>query len=756
MQAIVAQCKDWIAQHQLRVLLVILGFWLAATAIDIGEPVDDAMRSMRNKIRAAETSSDIAIVFPDSKIYGGYDQWTWSDAEMAQLAASIRKSGAKRIVLSQETPEGARLDLLAAELSKFPERSVIGVVYETSPFGGERKLKLPNSALLQNADIAYINSRFNSFGGVLRGEYASEIEGRIIPSLSAAAARKSGPDTSPFQIDYASARQLAAPVRIQELVLGKSDLTGKTVFVASAKQEMNLARYLRVPLAYANFYAANTLMRGKPGDLGIWSAFVVSALFSLFVWVGNRNTGILASAAGLAILVGAPILLEHYLVFADSFTGLMALISVVMYKSWLSFKQSTITKNALTGLPNLNALKQAKGNVAKTLIVCRIANFRSLAAVITDHDTQLMRDICARLELAAHSKLYHNEDGVFAWLSDNENLAEVTDELDALHLLFIKPFAIGRWTVDVPVTFGIELQTNEKMKDRLPRAMMAAEKARKLEKKWHCFGTEELNATETEFSLLHEMGTALANGEIWVAYQPKYHVADGKLYGFEALVRWSHPTNGVIPPDQFIPIAESNDRIDELTFFVLDQALGTLTTVSRIQPDIVMSVNLSTRNLSNAELPTRIKQMLAQHHVPASQLILEITETAKLSDTDRAFEILAELRDFGIRLSIDDYGTGYSSLEYIKMLQASEIKLDRTFVSRMDEQTTDQKLVKATIDLARSLGISVVAEGVESETQLQMLADFKCDLAQGYHLCRPVPAAELAQLIATAQEIKAA
>jgi EAL domain-containing protein (putative c-di-GMP-specific phosphodiesterase class I) len=203
-----------------------------------------------------------------------------------------------------------------------------------------------------------------------------------------------------------------------------------------------------------------------------------------------------------------------------------------------------------------------------------------------------------------------------------------------------------------------------------------------------------------------------------------------------------------VPPLDFIPLAEQTGVIKPLTAWVLDEALRQCSEWRDHGLDLGVAVNLSVRNLLDVELPSSIWELLRRHEVPPAKLELEITEGTIVADQVRALDVLSRLNDMGVGLSVDDFGTGYSSLSYLKDLPVRELKIDRRFINNMAEDGDDAFIVRSTIDLGRNLGLEVVAEGVETEAVWDQLALLGCDIAQGYYLSRPVPAAELTQWLA--------
>jgi len=244
-----------------------------------------------------------------------------------------------------------------------------------------------------------------------------------------------------------------------------------------------------------------------------------------------------------------------------------------------------------------------------------------------------------------------------------------------------------------------------------------------------------------------ELRRALEEGELVLHYQPQVELASGQLRGVEALVRWNHPERGLVPPDEFIPLAEHTGLIKPLTLFVLNSALAQSQAWAQAGLELRVAVNLSGRHLLDLELPDEVARLLHAWNVEPDRLELEITESTLLAEPLRARSILTRLHAMGVKLAIDDFGTGYSSLGYLKRLPVDEVKIDKSFVMNMALDHNDAVIVRSTIDLAHNLGLGVIAEGVESEEIWQMLAAQGCDAAQGYHLSRPIPASELTSWI---------
>jgi EAL domain-containing protein (putative c-di-GMP-specific phosphodiesterase class I) len=233
--------------------------------------------------------------------------------------------------------------------------------------------------------------------------------------------------------------------------------------------------------------------------------------------------------------------------------------------------------------------------------------------------------------------------------------------------------------------------------------------------------------------------------ELSVYYQPKADLRTEAVVGTEALVRWIHPSRGVVPPDEFVPLAQRTGLIMPMTMYVLEEAIRQCAVWQRQGVHLATAVNLAPKTLAETELPTEIERLLDLYGVAPGYLSLEITETTIMHDPFRALATLRRLNEMGIRLAIDDFGTGYSSLSYLKRLPVHEVKIDKTFIMNMVDDADDAAIVRSTIDLARNLGLEVVAEGVETEEVRRQLIALGCDVMQGYHLSRPLPPDEIAR-----------
>jgi diguanylate cyclase (GGDEF)-like protein len=311
-----------------------------------------------------------------------------------------------------------------------------------------------------------------------------------------------------------------------------------------------------------------------------------------------------------------------------------------------------------------------------------------------------------------------------------------------------EPFALDGVLVDVDSSAG--LVTTPEHGDDFDELLQHADVAMYLAKQDSiavvAYAPELDSYSPARLSLLADLRQAVEQPElqaqIVLYYQPQADLVDGQITGVEALVRWQHPKLGLISPDDFIPLAEHTGIIRPLTWRILRSALEQNREWAKAGMALRVSVNISARCLLDANFSDKVGDMLTETGVPAERLELELTESVIMSDPDRALGILKDLAARGIRLSIDDFGTGYSSMAYLKQLPVHEIKIDRSFVTNMDTDMTDDAIVRSSLELARNLDLTVVAEGVETPEVWRRLSDLGCETAQGYLLTRPLPAVD--------------
>jgi len=419
--------------------------------------------------------------------------------------------------------------------------------------------------------------------------------------------------------------------------------------------------------------------------------------------------------------------------------------------------------DGLTGLPNRARFRELVGDAIRDAADRRLADGieSSVAVLLLDLDRfKHVNDVLGyavgdKVLVAVAERLARalaRDGDVVARLSGDRFgvLLQRTDAQQA-HAVALRieqalqnPLALGEHKVDMGAGVGIACWPQHADSDDvlLVRAEMAMYAAKQRSDGPVTYDPAiDANSVQT-LTLISELRQAVDRNELRLYLQPKLALEDRGVIGAEALVRWQHPTRGLVSPAQFIPFAEQTGFIRHLTMWVFEEAARHWKTLAEDGLEIRLSVNLSTRDLLDLDLPQKFGVLLARHDVAATAFCLEITESAIMDDPQRALSTLDALSAMGFKLSIDDFGTGYSSLAYLKRLPVDELKIDQSFVRNMQADRDDEMIVRSTIDLAHNLGITVVAEGVESGAVWHLLRELKCDQAQGYHMGRPMPVAD--------------
>jgi diguanylate cyclase (GGDEF)-like protein len=411
------------------------------------------------------------------------------------------------------------------------------------------------------------------------------------------------------------------------------------------------------------------------------------------------------------------------------------------------------TTDSLTGLTNRRALYAGAHTLlteptSRALLLLDLDKFKEINDSLGHHVGDLLLvEVGTRLRGQVHggdllARLGGDE---FAVLLEGTDYARAMAAAVRLRGALAEPFDIAGIALHASVSIGIAVFPDDgpDLSSLLRKADIAMYKAKASGEGHHAYGSADDTDGATRLQTVEELRAAMTNDELVLHYQPKIDLPGGAVHGVEALVRWDHPTRGLLYPDAFLTLVEESGLMPTLTRLVLETALEQVATWWGQGQRLTVAVNLSASSLVDADLPDRIAAMLATRGVPACALQLEITEEFLMVDRDRARAILTRLRQHGIQISVDDFGTGYSSLGYLRDLPIDELKLDRSFVFPIADDARAAALVASTINLAHSLGLRMVAEGVETSVAYTELARLGCDQAQGYYMSRPVPAAEL-------------
>jgi diguanylate cyclase (GGDEF)-like protein len=469
---------------------------------------------------------------------------------------------------------------------------------------------------------------------------------------------------------------------------------------------------------------------------------------------------------GVCALAALGLLFHGYLTSGDVLAGVLALAAVLaaLARTTLTFRQVRALADSrrqartdeLTGLPNRRSAYEALDSVDR-----RLAAGGSTAVLVVDLDRfkeindslghvagdELLRQVGPRLRqgLRAEDQLFRLGGDEFVVLAGELDDAEALALGQRLRAELQRPFRFGSMDLSVDASVGIAVGPGHSSaaEELLQLADLAMYSAKGTRVGATLYDDARDGEGRHRLETVEQLRTGIAAGELVLHYQPKLNLRTRAVDGVEALVRWAHPERGLLYPDSFIDLAESSGLMSQLTAAVLDRALAQWRAWADSGLELDVSVNVSPTDLTDEGFPAEVAAVLLRHGVPATRLVLEVTESLLMADRQRAVGVLERLRHTGVGISIDDYGTGYSSLAYLASLPVTELKLDRAFVASMPGSPRTAAVVSSTLRLAQSLGLVLVAEGAEDADTVEALTALDCDLVQGYHISRPLPAGQL-------------
>ena len=715
--------------------------------IGFGDIAEGLLRTARDRTHWHKASGDIVLVKIDNQSLRDVGRWPWPRRYHGELIDRLSAAGARRVVVDINFfgATDPADDRALADALKRSHRTILATRTISGPLGWtEGGIPLPNLSYAAQG-LGTISWRYNFRQTVTGIPYAGTINGKTVPSFSSLLAGRHGAPGVFFQPDYSLDPRSIPSVSASAVLQGKFDpglIRGKDIVIGTASEEIGDQFFVpgvgRLPGAYVHVIGAETLKGGVPVELG-WFPLFLLALGIGATALSRRDgrwQGTILAGGTVALMFG-PAVPEAYHIFFDVTPALFVIGIIASVLSWRRYRARGLV-NPISDLPNLNALRDNRDGKKQVMIAARVLNYEEIVATLPPNsERQLIEQIVSRLSVGAPDRtLYQGDGGIFAWFEQSR--APVGNHLDALHALFRNPARVGGLKIDLAIAFGVEVGSGRSLANRLASSLVAADEAAHQGLKWKYHDPESLQNASWRLSMLSQLDEAIDRGEVWVAYQPKLDITSRRVIGAEALARWTHPEKGPIAASEFVAAAEQHNRIGKLTDFVLEKAVAAAAQINKRGPTFTVAVNLSARLLTDKAFTLRLSALLARHGLPANRLILELTETAALADSGEALDMINRLRDLGVEIAIDDYGTGQSTLDYLKRIPASEIKIDQSFVKGIVDNRSDRLMVQSTIGLVHSLGRKVVAEGVENRDILDVLIELECDIAQGFAVGRPM------------------
>jgi diguanylate cyclase (GGDEF)-like protein len=518
----------------------------------------------------------------------------------------------------------------------------------------------------------------------------------------------------------------------------------------TSSADVSLYNLSIVMVAGLVFYITNNLLVGSA--IALAQGLPVGAYVRSDFWFQSASNLVLISQAPLVVIAAN---VEIWLV-----PLFVPVVAAAWHTARLSVDRERLAfRDQLTDLPNRLAFERELdmrlrgGTEPIVALLLDIDGFRDVNDTLGHRvGDRILTDLAHRLEALDRpvrfiARLGADEFGV---LCDFEHERAVGDVVERIASADEEPVLVGGERVEVVASIGgaIGPEHGATAELLLQRADVALRSAKERRAGWLLYQPSLDHFDPQRLTLLTELRHAIRAGELVPYFQPKAELSTGRVVGFEALVRWEHPSRGTLLPADFLGLAETTGLMDELTTLVLDGSLAAARMWRAQGFDVRVAVNFSAQSLQDQGLPANVGRTLAKYDLPGSALAVEVTETAAMDEPEKAVRVLAAIHGLGVTVALDDYGTGHASLAWIKRLPIDELKIDGSFVASMLVDDNDASIVTSTVEMAKRLGLTVTAEGVESQAVWNRLLEIGCDQGQGYLLSRPMPARDVSPWLA--------
>lgn len=759
--------RDW----SRRPLSLVLGLLVAISAIGLSalglfDPAEDTLTAQRAKLLERVPTGQTVIVEMDARSLAELRSWPWPRRYHAEVVNRLHQSGAS--IIAFDVDFSARSDSGDAELAAAIRKAghVVLPIFaqKSSAISGDAQMLASRpDAAFNDAWVGGVNI-FPDRDGVVR-EYpaAIAIDDAVQPSIATLVAEQNGIGDRSFQPDWAIDKNAIPRFSFVDVMKGRvkpEQIRGKRVLIGATAIELGdryaVPRYGVVPGVVVQAMAAESLLQGRAVQrtgsvVTILGILLIALMFApRAVDRPARYAG--AGAAMALAIVGGPILVESlWPVSVDSAAWLYALVAAIGVQAIVEARRRLRLRaqvDAESGLPNRSVLEEAlAAEVGSTvLFAAAIERFETIRDGIgLASSNEMIRNAAETIGAIVEGPVYRIAPDVIAWTRPNADDAQI----QRIQSAFRSPVATEAGLVDIALTIGIDRDEGAGAAVlRIERALSAITAAR-----WMGRAHEYYRGTDPQvrrqLSLMSDLRQAMEQGRLRLHYQPKMSIGTGRIVDAEALIRWFDVSGKAISPDEFIPLAESTGVIREVTLFALRTAMTDLSHWAKEGVAMRVAVNVSAHDVATADFAEEVDRLLDEAGVPSSQLALEVTESALMRSPAEAIRTLTKLRERGIRLSVDDYGTGQSTLSYLKHLPVHELKIDKSFVTTLTQSKSDAIMVRSTINLAHELGLQVVAEGIEDQETLDLLREQGCDYAQGYFISKPLGPNELFELVSS-------
>lgn len=757
-------------------------------------PVDDGLARLRFDVLQRPASDTLTVVEIDAASIRAAGRWPWGRERFATAIDKLQAAGAEVVAFdvdfsARSSPEADRA--LRAAIERRPGGVVLPTFVQPMKEGDEERLveTSPLGALSAEAVLASVNVPVDSDGRVRRYHHGFGGENGYRQTVAGLLAGAPYGRTGSFLIDYGVRPADIDRLTFQDVHDGRFDpelVRGRKVLIGSTALELGdrfaTPKLGTVPGVYVHALAYESLKAGR----GLVQLHPLAAL-AIACWVAwllrPRDTLDLTRAMRRHLAVAGGLVLAPLAVQALAPVSLDAspvMMAQLLALIWVTRTELTRRAEAIvrereagllhlalhepeTELPNRRALLRALGErLAEpgagptAVIAIGIDRFSTMRGAIGYRRfNEVMRQVAGRIaETSGEAMVAHLSTSVLGLVVSAPTAPALRATVRKLEGLDPSIEIDGELPVDAFVRLGVAYrrQDDDTAESLLENASVALDRARDLDRRAVAFDRKAFADPSLNLALMSDMRRALAAGEMRLHYQPKVSTRTGEVLGVEALVRWSHPTRGPIRPDVLVATAEETGMIRALTDWGVAQAVADLKRLGALGHGITVAVNISAGLLADREFK---RKLIRSAEGCGGRLCLEITESAIIQSPDEALAAIAEFRAAGLKISIDDYGTGLSSLSYLKLIEADELKLDKSLVTAVAESARDRLILKSTVELAHGLGMSVVAEGVETPQVMAALAAMGCDVAQGFLVSRPLAVEDLADFLAAPADARA-
>lgn len=748
---------DLLRAKRLKVAIMAVVFGLVSAAIELPLPAEDLYRAARAQLRMRPAPQDIVFIAIDNRTLNMLQAKETSRADDSRLIETLVASGVDRIVFDRGLvkPRAPEADALFEEtLRKHGGKVWLGRAPEFRIGSKVVPEIVPLARFEQHAQSAIMSGVSSAFGLSVAFPTTVAIGGKDYPSLSAVLAGYGATQRS-YRPDYAHDFRTIPTFSYVDVLNGTvppAQLKGKRVIVGEAHFQsadffmLPFSSEHIIPGAYFHIMGAHTLKRGTPVDLMWFPALllVAIAIGSRVVMQARWRSTMGLCAAGLLIV---PIGLDEFGVNIDVMPALLTVIFTAIGFERLSRKYYSNDVELIT----TSAISSDKPSEQRDVYALKIANLTELSEEWSARDIgDFVNTLISYVKGPGEVGDVAFERDLLIWLAPRMDPVELERHADGLALMLKTAISHDLQSSNGTPSLGIDTNHHLPVTLRIKKAMQAADEATSRGVRFIINDAAHLEARNQRLELIRVLEKGLRDRNIGVAYQPKVDLASGRIVGAETLIRWQPEGGEFVNPQELVLAAEAGDRINELTLVVMETALLEAKQAIALDPRFKLAVNMSAKSLSDTQLLFDIMTLLGRYHFPGENLTLELTETAKLEDNRIAPQVAA-LKARGIGLSIDDFGTGQSNLEYIEKLPSSELKIDKKFVQHMASSEESRAVVRATIEIAHSLGKIVVAEGVEDMSVAATLRAMGCDQAQGYLFSRAVAMPEVLAMMGGGQ-----